>query len=216
MEATCGNSGTPLRAPTADDGLAPRCRDRSISVAVRWMGCSCCTAYNLRRTELLTFHLLAAAASSGTCICECGASMLTACGRARRCWTPSPHQVRVRLPAYLHASQPCAGRAAPSSTAVDQTPNDCLHSRYRICAICCSRRGDRRRSMERGVADRGAHAGAAEVASEAACRRRGRHIAAATEAEASRAVMSPALYLPVWYSVNRCPQAVAGDADLHN
>lgn len=27
VEATCDNSGTPLRAPTADDGLAPRCRD---------------------------------------------------------------------------------------------------------------------------------------------------------------------------------------------
>ena len=27
MEATCENDGTPLRAPTADAGLAPRCRD---------------------------------------------------------------------------------------------------------------------------------------------------------------------------------------------
>jgi hypothetical protein len=35
VEASCVSGGTPLRAPTADQGLAPFCRD-SFNGKVRW------------------------------------------------------------------------------------------------------------------------------------------------------------------------------------
>lgn len=132
VEATCDGDGTPLRAPTADDGLAPRCRDSffgrvhlqvslsdSCSMPANTAkSCWCSSLLQITAPPLHSHHLMCSSAS-----CRCGAWTRRASGRVRRYWMSARPQVRnlvlhllTCVPAQYFSWQATASRCALNPT----------------------------------------------------------------------------------------------------